>query len=263
MHKLRLNNKLNNSSSVEKALNILLQFSSFNSELGTKDLSTRLGINKSTTNRLILQLAANNFLQQNPLTKKYMLGPSAIKIGKAATRSLNSRLIAIAQPCLTELSQLTGETTALEILSGVNIVLACQVCGLNHIGFNFHQGEIVPINVAAGAKAILSYCEPDFLNICLQQQQFEKFNENTIVDTASYRRLLKDIKKTGIAYDFGERYLDSNAIAVPIYGPKGPPKAAIVIAGPAFRLNESFFEYVLPHLRETANNISKALFYWH
>jgi len=250
-----------NSSSAEKALNILLAFSPFNNELGTTELSTKLGIHKSTTSRLIKLLVANNFLQQNPLTKKYMLGQSAIKIGNAATRSIDSRLMAIAQPCLTELSQVTGESIALEMLSGVNIVLAWHVEGPSHIRFNFQQGEIVPINVAAGAKVILSYCEPDFLEICLQQQQFEKFNENTIVDVISYRKLLSEIRKTGIAYDHGERYLDSNAMAVPVFGPDGPPKAAVVIAGPAFRLTDAFFESALPHLRQTAEKISKALFY--
>jgi len=252
---------IKNSSSVEKALSILLEFSSLNCELGTNELSTRLGIHKSTASRLIRLLAANNFLQQNPLTKKYLLGQSAKKLGNAATRSINSRLIAIAQPCLTELSQVTGESIALEMLSGVNITLAWHVEGPGHIRFNFQQGEVVPINVAAGAKVILSHYDQEFLDIFLQQQHFKKFNKNTIVDVATYRKLLKEIKRPGIAYDLGERYLDSNAMAVPIYAPKGPPKAAVVIAGPAFRLDEKFFELVLPHLREAANKISKALFY--
>lgn len=250
-----------NSSSAEKALNILLAFSPFNNELGTTELSTKLGIHKSTISRLIKLLVATNFLQQNPLTKKYMLGQSAIRIGNAATRSIDSRLMAVAQPCLTELSQKTGESIALEMLSGVNVILALHVEGPSHIRFNFQQGEIVPIHVAAGAKVILSHCEPDFLEICLQQQEFEKFNENTIVSKKKYRALLQEIRKTGIAYDHGERYQDTKAMAVPIYSAEGTPKAAVVIAGPAFRLNDSFFSSVLPHLRDTADKISKSLFY--
>lgn len=250
-----------NSSSAEKALNILLAFCPFNNEMGTTELSTKLGIHKSTTSRLIKLLVANNFLQQNPLTKKYMLGQSSIKIGNAATRSIDSKLMAVAQPCLTELSQLTGESIALEMLSGVNIVLALHVEGPSHIRFNFQQGEIVPINVAAGAKVILSYCEPELLEICLQQQEFTRFNENTIITKDEYRQLLKQIRSSGVAYDHGERYLDSNAMAVPIFSPDGPPKAAVVIAGPAFRLNDNFFHSALPRLRETAERISRALFY--
>jgi IclR family transcriptional regulator, KDG regulon repressor len=249
-----------NSSSAEKALNILLAFTPHNTEMGTTEVSVKLGLHKSTTSRLIKLLVATHFLQQNPITKKYMLGRSAQKIGNATTRSLDSRLLAIAQPCLAELSRQTGESVALELLSGTNVVLAMHVEGPSHIRFNFQQGELLPINVAAGAKVILAHSTPEFLEICLQQE-FERFNDNTIVSKDDYRRLLQEIRQTGIAYDRGERYQDTHAIAVPISNSAGPPKVAVVIAGPAFRLNDQFLKSVLAPLRQTAEKISKLLFY--
>lgn len=247
-------------SSAEKALNILMAFTPYNNEMGTTDLSIRLGMHKSTTSRLIKLLVATHFLQQNPLTKKYMLGRSAVKIGNATTRSLDSKLLAIAQPCLTELSQQLGESAALEMLSGTNIVLALHVEGPSHIRFNFQQGEQVPINVAAGAKVILSHSDPAFLELCLEQE-FERFNENTIVSKEEYRNHLKEIKQTGIAYDRGERYRDTHAMAVPVQNFAGAPKAAVVIAGPAFRLTEDFLQSAIAPLRATAEKIAKQLFF--
>ncbi len=249
-----------NSSSAEKALNILLAFTPFNNEMGTTELSIKLGLHKSTTSRLIKLLVATHFLQQNPQTKKYMLGKSAQKIGNATARSFDSRFLAIAQPCLTELSQQTGESIALEMLSGTNVVLALHVEGPSHIRFNFQQGELVPINVAAGAKIILAHSDQELLEFCLQQE-FERFNDNTIISKDQYRKLLQEIKKTDIAYDRGERYQDTHAMAVPIYNSDGPPKAAVVIAGPAFRLNEQFLKSVVSSLRQTAEKISRLLFY--
>ncbi|MBU1564829.1 MAG: IclR family transcriptional regulator [Proteobacteria bacterium] len=254
------NLKETNNSSAEKALNILLAFAPYNNEMGTTQLSVKLGMHKSTTSRLIKLLVATDFLQQNPMTKKYMLGRSAQKIGNATTRSLDSRLLAIAQPCLTELSQQVGESVALELLVGTNVVLAMNVEGPSHIRFNFQQGELLPINVAAGAKVILAHSTPEFLEICLQQK-FERFNDNTIVSKEVYRHQLMEIRKTGIAYDRGERYQDTHAIAVPIANSEGPPKVAVVIAGPAFRLNDQFLTSVVTPLRQTAEKISKLLFY--
>ncbi len=249
-----------NNSSAEKALNILLAFAPYNNEMGTTELSIKLGLHKSTTSRLIKLLVATNFLQQNPMTKKYMLGRSAQKIGNATARSLDSRLLTSAQPCLTELSQQTGESVALELLAGTNVVLAMHVEGPSHIRFNFQQGELLPINVAAGAKVILAHSTPEFLDICLQQP-FERFNDNTIVSKKDYRRLLHEIRQTGIAFDRGERYQDTHAIAVPIMNSDGPPKVAVVIAGPAFRLNDQFLKSVVAPLRQTSEKISKLLFF--
>lgn len=247
-------------SSAEKALNILMAFTPYNNEMGTTELSLRLGMHKSTTSRLIKLLVATHFLQQNPLTKKYMLGRSAIQIGNATTRSLDSKLLAIAQPCLTELSQQLGESVALEMLAGTKIVLALHVEGPSHIRFNFQQGEQVPINVAAGAKVILAYSDPALLELCLEQE-FTRFNENTIVSKEQYRSHLKEIRKIGIAYDRGERYPDTHAMAAPINNHAGPPKAAVVIAGPAFRLTDQFLQSAIAPLKSTAEKIAKQLFY--
>lgn len=252
--------KNGNSSSAEKALSILLAFTPDNNEQGTTDLSVKLGLHKSTTSRLIKLLVATSFLQQNPLTKKYLLGSSALRIGHATTRSLDSKLLTVAQPCLAELSQLLGESAAMEMISGTNVVLALHVEGPSHIRFNFEQGEQVPINVAAGAKVILSQSDPKLVEIFLDQE-FKKFNENTIVSKTVYLKLLKEIKKTGIAYDKGERYLNTHAMATPIYDMDGNTKAAVVIAGPAYRLTDSFLQSASIPLQETAEKISKLLFY--
>lgn len=251
--------KNGNSSSAEKALNILLAFTPDNNEMGTTELSVKLGMHKSTTSRLIKLLVATNFLQQSPLTKKYLLGSSALRIGHATTRSLDSKLLAVAHPCLAELSHLLGESVAMEMLSGTNIVLALHVEGPSHIRFNFQQGEQVPINVAAGAKVILAQSEPQLLEMCIDQE-FQKFNDNTIVSKNEYRKLLKKIKKVGIAYDKGERYLNTHAIAAPIYDLDGNTKAAVVIAGPAHRLTDSFLESAITPIKDTADKISKLLF---
>ncbi len=248
-----------NSSSAEKALNILLIFAPYNNEMGITDIGKKLGIHKSTTSRLVKLLVATGFLQQNPITKKYMLGKSAFKIGTATTRSLNSKLLAVAQPYLAELSQLTGESVALEILSGTNVVLALHVEGPSHIRFNFQPGEQVPINAAAGAKVILSHCEPKFLELCLRQK-FIRYNENTIVVKKEYRQLLREIRQTEIAYDRGERYRDTHAMATPIHSLDGGPKAAVVIAGPAFRMTSTFLESAVIPLKATAQKISNHLF---
>jgi DNA-binding IclR family transcriptional regulator len=251
---------LTSGTSVEKALNILLEFTPNNNEMGTTELSMKLGMHKSTTSRLISILVSSNFLQQNLITKKYSLGRSAYIIGHAATRSAHSRLLTIAQPHLVELSQRTGESIALEIVSGIDFILAMQVEGPSHLRFNFQQGELVPINVAAGAKSILAYSDAQFLESCLQRE-FEIFNEKTIASKEEYRKILAQVREEGIAYDRGERYHDIYAMAAPIRPPEGPPIAAVIMAGPASRLTDAFLHSVTGDLKEIAGKIMNNLYY--
>lgn len=246
-------------SSVEKALAILLAFSEDNGELGTTEVSSRTGLPKSTTSRLIKILVSSNFLRQNPNTRKYLFGSSAYQLGSAAVRSNDTQLLGIAQPFLQELANQTGESIALETLSGINVILAMHVEGPSHLRFNFQQGELVPVNVAAGAKIILALQDETLRESCLHRE-FTKFNEKTITSKDEYRKLLARVRKEGVAYDHGERYHDIHAMAVPIINPNGPPTAAVIIAGPASRLTESFLASLRRPLLDTADNISRSLY---
>ena len=248
------------SSSIEKALKILLAFTPQNYEMGTLELSRKLGIHKSTVSRLLQILTANGFLQQNLETKKYLLGRSAAEIGNAVINSLNNALVTIARPYLSQLCEMLSESVALEQLSGRNVILASHVEGRQHIRFSFRLGEQLPINVAAGAKAVLAYCPPEFVDECLKKK-FVRFNERTIVSKKQYRELLKKVRETAIAYDKGERYAEAYAIDTPIFNHEGMPVAAVVIAGPAFRMTPKFMADAVEPLKKTAAEISERLFY--
>ncbi len=255
-----MKSKTGNLSSTEKALKILMSFSPYNHEMGTLELSKKLGIHKSTVSRLLRLLTDHDFLQQNPDTKKYLLGRSAAEIGNAVIKSLNNSIVSISQPYLNNLCEELGESVALEMLSGTNVVLACHVEGQQHIRFSFKLGEQVPINVAAGAKTILAFSNEDFVNQCLRKK-FTRFNSNTIISKKKYRELLEKVKRTGVAFDRGERFEDSHAMATPIFNHEGTPVAAVVIAGPAFRMTPGYFNEAIVPLKKTAAEISQRLFY--
>jgi DNA-binding IclR family transcriptional regulator len=246
-------------SSTEKALAILMAFTPNNHPMGTLELSKKLNIHKSTVSRLLHLLTDNGFLHQNPETKKYFLGRAAAEIGNTVLRSLNNEIVTIAQPYLNQLCDEVGESVALEVVSGTNVVLAYHCEGRGHLRFSFKLGEQVPIHVAAGSKTILAHSPADFVDRCLHKR-LERFTENTIVSKAKYLELLKEVRKTGLAYDRGERYEDTRAIAAPILNDNGIAVAAVVIAGPAFRLTPEFLSKVKNPLKKTARDISQRLF---
>ncbi len=249
-----------NLSSTEKALKILMSFVPSNQEMGTLEISKKLGIHKSTVSRLLHLLAEHAFLQQNSDNKKYCLGRSAAEIGNAATRSLSNSVVAISQPYLSELSRKVGESVALEVISGGNVVLACHVEGQGHIRFSFRPNEQVPINVTAGAKAILAYSPPGVVDQFLKKK-FIYFNSNTIMSKKAYRAVLEQVRTSGLAFDRGERYEDSYAIATPIFNHEKVAVAAVVIAGPAFRMTDDFLKDLAIPLKQTAAEISQRLFH--
>jgi DNA-binding IclR family transcriptional regulator len=246
-------------SSTEKALKIMMAFTPHNHPMGTLELSNKLGIHKSTVSRLLNLLADNSFLQKDSETKKYILGRAAAEIGDAIHRSLKNEIVTIARPYLNKLCEAVSESVALEVVSGTDVVLAYHSEGRRHIRFSFQLGERVPLHVAAGAKTILAHSPPEFVDLCLQGK-LKRYTENTIVSKSRFRQVLTEVRNTGLAYDYGERYEDTRAIAAPILNHDGIADAAVVIAGPAFRLTAAFLKGVVVPLKKTAADIAQRLF---
>ena len=56
--------------SVQKAIEILMAFTPHGGEMGTIEISRKLGLNKSTVSRILGVLANHNLLQHSPGSKK-------------------------------------------------------------------------------------------------------------------------------------------------------------------------------------------------
>lgn len=246
--------------SVQKAIGILLAFVPQNKEMGTLELSEKLGLHKSTVSRLLHVLTQYELVRQDSDTKKYTLGKSAAAIGRSANRSLSSQLISIARTYCDDLRDAIDETVGLEVMSGKSTMLAYSAEGTNIVTVTFKVGEFLPVHVAAGAKAILAFSPPETVDRLIKGN-LRRFNSNTITKQGVFKRLLREIKQNGIAFDNGEYSSDLHAIASPVFNNQKKPIAALVMSAPAYRVKSLKEPSIISLLKETASKISARLLY--
>jgi len=246
--------------SLGKGLEMLSAFSAANLELGTQDLSEKLGVHKSTVSRILRVLLEHGFVRQNSTTLKYSLGPSAIRIGGAAIAGLVGQIIPIAKPYLDELRDGTGETVSLEVMSGESTILAYAARGSHLLQVFAMEGDRMPINAAAGAKAILAYSRPDLAERLLQRE-LKKFTPKTITAPEAFMRKLVEFRKRGYSEDLGEINIDVHAVGAPIFNHSGKSVAAVVIAAPERRMKSLMKSGIVSKVKATARQISEALLY--
>ena len=253
--------KSNDYHSVQKALQILLSFVPHNSDMGTSEISSRLGLHKSTVSRLLNVLTRYGFLQHDAKTRKFRLGPSAAKISTALKQSLSEHLIGIAQPHIDDLRNEIGETVALEVWVGNGTLLAyrAEVLRLRR-AYLLRPGDRVPVHVSAGARAILGFLAPQVVDSVLQGP-FERHTDNTIVDPIMLKEQIRKARDEGFAISRGERHPDSNIIAVPIFDYEKRPVAAIALFTTTERLPELLETGIVSKLNKTAALISAKLLY--
>ena len=244
-------------SSVQKAIAILLSFVPENKQIGTLQLSSMLGLNKSTVSRLIHVLVHFGLIQQDEISKKYSLGRTAALLGKAVDGAQTDRLIHFAKPEVEYLRDNIGESVCCEVLvSGGNKVVA-EAIGPPPLSVTFE--EYLPIHVSAGAKAILAFTDPEVADSIIKSE-FEKSADTTIINIEKFKHQLKQIKIKGIAYDRGEGNKDVHAISAPLFNQFNEPIAAISICVPASRIEKISDEKIAADLKQAARRISEHLF---
>jgi IclR family KDG regulon transcriptional repressor len=248
--------------SVQKALQILLAFLPHNQEMGTMEVSKLLGLHKSTVSRLLNILCSYDFIQQDPKTRKYMLGVSAARIGTAIRRTLREHLVSISQPYIDDLRNAVGETIALEVWTGKDTVLAYRAEALSQRRtYLLRVGDRVDVHVSAGARSILAFLPPQIVESVLQDVEFRQYTAGTITEPKALMSQFTDIRRQGYAHSSSERHYDSEIIAVPVFNHEKRPVAAVSLFTTAERLTVLIQPPALDRVKQTAAGISSRLLY--
>jgi len=252
--------KPNDYSSAQKAIKILMAFIPQNQEIGTLELSKKLGFHKSTVSRLLRVLTYYQLLHQDPKTRKYTLGKTAADLGNAIGQSLSNKLVTIAQPFLNRFRDSIEESVSLEIMSGDTFILAAMALGPPPVSVAFNLGERIPFHVASGAKTILAFSQPEQVDQLINGK-LRRYTPNTITNPNVFKEHLKEIKQQGVAFDRGEFHTEVYSIGAPIFNYTNKPVAAVSVCAPAYRMKLHDESNIVSQLKATAADISSQLLY--
>jgi DNA-binding IclR family transcriptional regulator len=252
--------KQTKANAIDKALLILTSFLPYNKEMGTVEISQRLGLNKATASRILQTLTRHDFLSQNRETKKFGLGNTVVQLARAANQSVKADLIPIAKPFIDALREELKETVTLEVRSGKSIFMGYVAEGPQLLALAGNIGERVPAHAAAGAKAIVAFCSPQ-LRRELLGEELKRFTKNTLTDHETFAREVEKIRKEGIAFDREEVVEGTYAIGAPVFNHEAEPVAAVIVAAPRQRIARGGHSRMAEALRETARKISVCLHY--
>jgi IclR family pca regulon transcriptional regulator len=250
------------SQSLERGLAILSSFHSDRALIGVSELSRELHLSRSTAHRYVATLAKLGYLQQDPDSKRYRLGPKVLDLGFSAINSMDVR--EISAPYLRQLSDETGFTVNLAILDGTDVVYIerCRTAGpgQREIDLNLHVGSRLPAYCTAMGKAILAFVAEERLEEIIPRIEFVPRGPNTLTSASAFRAELQRIRASGIAVNDEELAYGLRSIAAPIHSHAGEVVAALNLA--VHRTMVSMDELIArygPPVAQTARDISLSL----
>jgi DNA-binding IclR family transcriptional regulator len=248
--------KIENLTSLEKALKILTLFSFFRPSMDVNEISKELGFPKSTVYRLSRVLLKYGLLEQDTERRGYRLGIKLFQMGSIV--QYQRRIRDIAYPVMEELRNLTGETVVLPVITNDGILVLRQVEGRHPIRAAFEEGRVLPYHAGASSKVLLAYLSAEEQDQIIQRG-LTRFTENTITEAVALKKELAQIRGNEYAYSDQEVDLAARAISAPIRDHSGKVIAAMTLLGPAHRFNEQTVRKSIPLIKEYAAKISQMM----
>lgn len=238
--------------SVDRALQILLQFEEEGQELGVTELATRLGVHKSSASRLAATLAGKGFLERGRDGEAFRLGPQLRRLGRLAART--QELVDLARETMERLARKTGETVTFSVPDGEEAVTVAQVDARYVVGVQNWVGRRFPLHGTSDGKVLLAFRAVDANGTPLTA-----LTGRTITTKARLVRELETIRCEGWARAEGEFEAGLNGVAAPVLDVTGCCRGALSICGPSYRLTTGELPRLGAECKRAADEIAARL----
>ncbi len=200
------------------------------------------GLARPTAHRLAVALEHHRLVHRDT-QGRFILGPRLAELAAAAGED---RLLAVAQPILTQLRDVTGESAQLYRRQGDARVCVAAAERMSGLRDTVPVGTSLPMTAGSAAQILLAWEEPDRLHRGLRGAKF------TATTLASVRR-------RGWAQSVAEREQGVASVSAPIRGTGARVIAAISVSGPIERLTRSPGRMHAPRVLAAADKISESM----
>jgi DNA-binding IclR family transcriptional regulator len=201
---------------ITRAIGVLRALEGEPDGLSLGQIAQRVGLARSTVQRIVDALRAEQFVISASPTAGVRLGPALIRLAASASVEFDH----ITRPIMVELSQAVGETVDLSVLKGNSAVFTDQVQGRHRLRAVSAIGESFPLHCTANGKALLSVLPSDKLDRLLKNP-LPKMTANTITKPAELLKQIEICRRSGIAIDDEEHTEGISALGTGFEDPLG------------------------------------------
>lgn len=243
---------------IDRAIKILKSFSMNDQELSLADLHRKLGLAKSSLQRILNTLVLHGLLDKDEKQKTYQLGIELYFLGELVEK--NSHLLSMSRLLMEDLRDKLGESISLNIIHQKERKCIGYLPSLHELTTISYVGQTSPLYAGASAKLLMAYLPPDELTEILNQIELNKITDHTIIDKEELRMELEKIKSDGYSISINERVRGKFAISAPIKNRLNEVVAGLSLTMPTVRVDQEITNLYINEVKKTAAHISMKLY---
>jgi DNA-binding IclR family transcriptional regulator len=200
--------------SLARGLAILEAFSRTRPELGIRELSRLLGLDKSIVHRLARTLAERGFLEQSPDTQRYRIGARAFTVGQQY--AVASGLGEAALPILRGLTRDHELNAYLGTLSEGAVVYLLALQSAGPIVIRAAPGARAHVHSTALGKVLLAAQPDEVVRRILGSGPLPRLTPATMTDPGAVLDHVRDARRRGYAVCDEENLPGVLAVGAPV-----------------------------------------------
>ncbi|MFE7761451.1 IclR family transcriptional regulator [Streptomyces sp. NPDC057438] len=239
-------------SAPDRLLAVLAAFDHEHPALSLSDIGRRAGLSLTTAHRLVGALTEWGALERDA-AGTYHVGLRLWELAALAPRGLALRQIAL--PYLEDLYEATHENVQLAVRDGDEVVYIEWLSGRSAVGVHIRVGGRWPLHATGVGLALLAHGDIESQETYCQGP-LASFTPYTLTDAARLRRVLAEVRRTGVAVSSRQVTEDALSVAAPVRGPGGSVVAAVSVVVPQAGAQVPVLS---PAVRVAARGISRAL----
>lgn len=242
-------------STVDKALDILELFSEARPAIGLSEAARLLERDKASTLRYLNALETKGFVEQDPLTRSYHLGPSLARL--AMIREVTYPVNKAARNILKKLVEDTGETAHLSHFYNDSMTqIAIEETSFR--GTRVYMDPAEPLTMHATASGITYLSQiPDIEARRILSAPLQKHTKQTVLTVEGVMQMVDAARVAGVAVTTGTFEADICGIAAPVFGPSGVVCGAVAVATPSSRMTDEVCAKISDHVKLAAQLVSR------
>ncbi len=244
--------------SIQRASDILDLFVQDNTPLGITQCATRMELPKTTIQGIVQTLEALDFLEKDPHSVKYRLGPKVFQLGMQYASNMD--IVTMGRVWMERLSFQFREPVNVGMLVDNKVVVLLRVDPDNQFMSYPQAGSIIPLHTTCIGKILFANMDEKKRKEVLSNYHFERFTPNSISSLAAFEEELIRIRQEGVSFEHQETVTGMAGIGAPIYNHTNQVIAAFTITGDADNV-ENQKEKIVEAVRYTSQELSRSLGY--
>jgi IclR family pca regulon transcriptional regulator len=239
-----------------KGLQVIRAFARDHSALTLSEVAAIAGMPAATARRCLLTLEELGYVTRRG--RSFLLRPKVLELGAAYLESMD--IEHLTQTHLEELARLTGDSAALSVLDGNDIVYVARTSVRTLVRLEAHVGSRFPAHVTSMGRVLLAGLAPERLDVYFRVQKFQALTDRTVTDPKKVRQLIEECRRSGYSAVEDELAYGVVAVAVPVFDQEGRVVAALNSSSHSRRFTKTkLVRERLAMLRRASGEISAEL----